>query len=99
VLDVRILRSVPGRSRWHPLFGDLFGGILGGRLRRRREDLWDPTTEFAMTSVPEVSATFYPNDGELLFAHDGEVEKVPAGPDGIDLTMAIVPDPLWVYRK
>jgi undecaprenyl-diphosphatase len=99
VLDVRILRSVPGRSRWHPLIGDLLGGILGGRLRRRREDLWDPTTEFAMTSVPEASATFYPNDGELLFAHDGEVEKVPAGPDGIELTIAIVPEPLWVYRK
>ena len=98
VLDVRILRSLPGRSRWHPLIGDLLGGIVGGRLRRRREDLWDPTTEFAMTSLPEVSATFHPNDGELLFAHDGEVEKVAAGPGGIDLTMAIVPDPLWVYR-
>jgi diacylglycerol kinase family enzyme/membrane-associated phospholipid phosphatase len=99
VLDVRILRSVAGRSRWHPLIGDLIGGILGGRLRRRRADLWDPTTEFAMSSLPDVSATFYPNDGELLFAHDGEVEKVPAGPDGVELTMTIVPQPLWVYRN
>jgi undecaprenyl-diphosphatase len=98
VLDIRVLRHVPGRGRWHPMIGDFLGGLLGGRLRRRREDLWDPTKEFAMTEVPELEVTFHPNDGELLFAHDGEVDRVPSGPEGVILSMGIVPDPLWVYR-
>ena len=97
VLDVRVLRARSDHSRFRPMWGELLGSVLGGRLRRRHEALGPTGEPFGMGSVPSLSVTIHPPaGGEVVLAHDGEVSRQGGGP--VTLSIAVDERPLRVYR-
>ena len=97
VVDVRVLRPRAGRAHWRNVGAELLGSLWGGRLRRRHDDGSTKAT-FLMETTEDAWATFSSGGAEVLFAHDGELERIPAAEAGVAVDVAIAPTRLLVYR-
>ncbi len=98
VLDVRILRAPPGRSRWRAVGGELRGGLVDGRLRRSGRRPADAGRPFVMSSPTGIEVSVVSDGSEVVLAHDGEANPIPVVDGRIQFSLAINDDTLQAYH-